>query len=125
MYFDRSAGSRLPPLTMATTGRRSWRTRCSAAATVAAPLGSATILALHEQPADRGGDLAVVDGVDPIDELPHVREVEIAGTRGHQSVGDAAGSFERPHFAGFDRSLHRRGARGLDADDAELPDATA
>ena len=44
------------------------------------------------------------DCIDAVDELPDVREVQIAGPHGHQAVGNAVRAFERPHFAELDRS---------------------
>ena len=114
----------LPPLTMATTGsRRSrdsarWSAPSRAAATLAAPLGSATIFACSNVHRTASDDLRIVHGDHAVDKGLHVRKGQIARSYRHEPVGHALGVWPASRVTGFERGLHRRCADGLDADHA-------
>jgi hypothetical protein len=104
----------LPPETTATASGSPAR---KAAATAAAPLGSATTRASENIHFTAGRHLCIVDRDDLIDEGLHVRERDVTGAQREQTIGDARRGLERDGVPRGDRRRHPRRARGFDAND--------
>ena len=111
-----------PPLTIAATRSpsRSGTARVSTAAVAAAPPGSASSLALVSRSRIAATIDVVVDHHDVVDVATHDLEREIARHRRGETVGDRADGVERDRAASVEAATHRRGARRLDAVDANL-----